>query len=282
MNTPVLYIVFNRPDVTGESFKVLEQIKPKKLYIAADGPRAYKSNDDALCNAVKKIVENISWECVVNKLYQPINLGCGKAVSKAISWFFEHEEQGIILEDDIIADLSFFTFAEEMLEKYKTNSNVMHINGCNFQNGVKRGNGSYYFSALPHVWGWASWRRAWINYDFNLSDLNYFYNLKKINNYFQQKNIQQHWLEIFFKMNRKWIDTWDYQWNYAIWNSNGSVITPNTNLIKNIGFNSNATHTTDASSKFSNLITHKIENIAHPTAFRIDAEADFTTHQYCN
>lgn len=282
LETPILYIVFNRPDVTSQSFSMLAQIKPTRLYIAADGPRASRETDAKLCDEVKQITENITWPCTVKRLYQPVNLGCGKAVSNAITWFFEQEAQGIIIEDDIIPNESFFAFATEMLNKYRDDQSIMHINGCNFQSGVPRSDGSYYFSAFPHVWGWASWRRAWKHYDFNLSDLNYFYNLKKINTYFKPKHIQNHWLEIFFKMNRKWLDTWDYQWNYAIWNNAGKVITPNVNLIRNIGFGEAATHTTDTNSKFANLETQALQSIIHPSSLLINERADIETYIYCN
>jgi hypothetical protein len=209
-------------------------------------------------------------------------LGCGKGVSTAINWFFKHEEKGIIIEDDIVPDLSFFTYCETLLDYYENDASIMHINGCNFQSSKKHGDGSYYFSAFPHVWGWATWRRAWNLYDFNLSDLNYFYNLKKLNYYFDSKKIINTWHEILFKMNRKWMDTWDYQWNYAIWNNKGKVIVPNINLIKNIGFSENATHTKDITSKFSNMQSKSISEIIHPTSKIINKEADERSYYYSN
>jgi hypothetical protein len=168
------------------------------------------------------------------------------------------------------------------LEYYRHDESVMHINGCNFQQGIARSNGSYYFSAFPHVWGWAGWRRAWSHYDFNLSDLNYFYNLKKLQHYFKKRKIVNSWYEIFFKMNRKWLDTWDYQWNYAIWNNKGKVITPNVNLISNIGFGAAATHTFEADSKFANRPVQSIGPIYHPQDVAINTEADLFTFDYCN
>jgi hypothetical protein len=280
-NTPILFIIFNRPDVTKIVFERIREIKPLKLYVAADGARNDKLVESELCNQARAIIEAIDWPCNIKKLYREENLGCGKAVSSAISWFFEQEEKGIIIEDDILADLSFFAFCENLLEQYKDDKNVMAINGCNFQQGIKHGDGTYYFSAFPHVWGWATWRRAWKRYDFNLSDLNYFYNLNKLKRYFKSKETIDFWHEIFFKMNRKAIDTWDYQWNYAIWNSGGKVITPNVNLIRNIGFGKEATHTFDETSKFSNLKVSSIESILHPSSTKINEIADLYTQANC-
>ncbi len=278
-NTPVLFIIFNRPEVTQVTFEKLRQLRPSKLYVAADGPRKEKQEEEELCRKTRNIIDTINWPCDVKKLYRENNLGCGKGVSGAIDWFFEEEEMGIILEDDILADDSFFEYCSALLERYKDDASVMHINGCNFQHGNKRGDGSYYFSAFPHVWGWASWRRAWRVYNFNLSDLNYFYNLNKLSYYFKSKKITDHWQEIFFKMNRKWLDTWDYQWNYSIWNHKGKVITPNVNLISNIGFGTNATHTLDRNSPFSALETRAIGTLVHPQSTLINTEADIFTFE---
>lgn len=279
--TPILLVIFNRPDVTQKVLDRIREVKPAKLYIAADGPRPGREGEEELCKQTRQVAEQVDWTCEVKKLYRDRNLGCGKAVSGAVSWFFEQEEQGIILEDDIMPDLSFFEYCARLLRDYRSDASVMHINGCNFQEGRERGDGSYYFSAFPHVWGWAGWRRSWKHYDFNLSDLNYFYNLKKINRYFPEKNIQNKWLEIFFRMNRKQIDTWDYQWNYAIWNAGGKVITPNVNLISNIGFGAGATHTTETESKFANMKTGSLHDLVRPTGTAIDHRADLQTFSYC-
>jgi hypothetical protein len=279
-NTPILFIIFNRPNVTKRVFERIRAIKPSRLYVAADGPREFKNGEYELCQEARSIVNAVDWPCEVKKLYRQNNLGCGKAVSDAISWFFMQEEMGIILEDDVQPDLSFFAYCAELLERFKDDKKVMHINGCNFQNGIKRGNGSYYFSAFPHVWGWAGWRRAWSHYDFNLSDLNFFYNQKKMQYYFSDKTLINSWHEIFFKMNRKWLDTWDYQWNYAIWNNQGKVISPNVNLISNIGFGADATHTIDTDSRYADLGTASLPIIEHPETVTIDKEADSYTYNY--
>jgi hypothetical protein len=273
LDTPILFIIFNRPDVTEEVFNVIKKHQPKQLFIAADGPRSGSLEDLELCKETRSVINKIDWPCELKTLFRDQNLGCGLAVSSSISWFFEHVEEGIILEDDCLPNDSFFTFCEILLEKYRNTDNVMHIGGSNFQFGTKYSNSSYYFSAIPHVWGWASWRRAWKLYDYNLSDLNIFLNKNKISNYISDKKTYNFWFEIFCKMNQKKIDTWDYQWQYAIWNNNGLSIIPSENLIKNIGFGINATHTKEQH-EFSKMPTQEIHQIVFNNDIKINREAD--------
>jgi hypothetical protein len=281
LNTPILFLIFNRPQPTQRVFERIREMKPAKLYVAADGPRNGRPEEAGICEQTRKIIDGVDWPCEVKTLFRSENLGCGRAVSSAVSWFFSEVERGIILEDDILPHPDFFPYCELMLEKYKDRQDVMHINGCNFQEGKLRGDGSYYFSGFPHVWGWASWRRAWKHYDFNLSDLNYFYNLKKIKKYIKEPASINRWYEIFFKMNRKLIDTWDYQWNYAVWNEGGRVITPNVNLIENIGFGAGATHTTETESKFAQMKTFALPVVVDPSEVSINQAADQQTMLYC-
>ena len=174
IDTPLLFIIFNRPDVTLRVFNELKKQKPKYLFIAADGPRAGFEDDIDKCKRVREVVLNeIDWDCEVKTLFRDLNLGCGHAVSGAIDWFFENVEKGIILEDDCLPNKSFFYFCENLLESYKENDEVFAISGANFQD-KKIGKASYFFSKYLYVWGWATWRRAWENYDFDLSGLENF------------------------------------------------------------------------------------------------------------
>jgi len=171
-NTPILFLVFNRPNTTQRVFNVIRQVKPKQLFVAADGPRRDKGADEEKCEATREIVKQIDWDCEVKTLFREENLGCGKAVSSAITWFFENVEEGIILEDDCLPNLDFFGYCEELLDRYRDNREVMFIGGDNFQKGKKWGDASYYFSAYNHVWGWATWKRTWDIYDFKLDSIN--------------------------------------------------------------------------------------------------------------
>lgn len=266
-------VLFNRPALTKQVFEEVRKYKPERLYIAADGPRENVPGEREKCEEVRSVVSAIDWECKVFKLFREVNLGCGKAVSSAISWFFEHEDEGIILEDDCVPAPSFFDYCSELLLYHRYHERVMHIGGSNFHFGKTFGEASYYYSAIPHVWGWATWRRAWKYYDFNLSDLNFFLNRNVIERYVGKGKIHDFWMEVFCKMNQKKIDTWDYQWHYAMWNYNGVSIIPQVNLIKNIGFGSDATHTTEEH-VYAAMKTGSIGEIIHPKSISINFEAD--------
>ena len=157
----VLFVVFNRPDTTKRVFEAIRLAKPKRLYITTDGPRPNMPDDVQLCKQTREIVSVVDWDCEVKTLFREENAGCKNGVSAAINWFFDHEEEGIILEDDCLPANSFFKFCDTLLEKYRYDTRVRHITGCNLQFGKKWGDASYYFSNLTNGWGWASWRRAW-------------------------------------------------------------------------------------------------------------------------
>lgn len=270
-NTPILFLVYNRPDVTKKILHIITQIRPSKLYIAADGPK--NELDKIKCLLVKKIITDLASKFNIRTLFQEKNLGCGKAVSTAINWFFQNEEKGIILEDDTLPNLSFFYFCEELLIRYENNLEIMHISGLNWQDGNIRGENSYYFSAYPGIWGWATWRNRWMKYDYNLSELKNFITSKKIKEITSNQKEQDYHIKTFNSSNK--IDTWDHQWKFTIFNSSGLCITPNKNLVSNIGFGKNATHTR----KYVNFLAHRktLEMkfpLKHPTSIEINLLAD--------
>jgi ADP-heptose:LPS heptosyltransferase len=272
--TPILFLVFNRPDTTALVFERIKAIKPRQLFIAADGARIDTINELELCEKTREIIHDINWDCEVKTLFRTKNLGCGKAVSEAISWFFEHVEQGIILEDDCLPHLTFFNYCETLLNVYKNDLSVFHIGGTNFQFGRQRGNGSYYFSKYPHVWGWATWKRAWEGYDIKMSD----YPKAK-----STLKIEPYWQDIFATMYQYPIDTWDHQWFFHVVKQNGKAIIPNQNLVVNIGFRPDATHTTSCPNWLKkHSINHAgLSEIQHPTRKDCDKKADnytFKTH----
>jgi ADP-heptose:LPS heptosyltransferase len=276
IHTPVLFIIFNRPDVTSLVFNEIKKAQPKQLFVAADGPRANRPADIELCRETRAIIDLVDWPCEVKTLFREHNLGCGDAVSSAITWFFEQVEEGIILEDDCLPHPTFFSYCQDLLEYYRNNPKVMHIGGVNFQNDHKRGDASYYFSGITHVWGWASWRRAWQLYNFNVSDFYTFVRDEKIYDYFPNEKLALHWLQNFKSMYYHQIDTWDHQWSYAVLNNGGLSIVPNTNLISNIGFREDATHTSSSNSVYANAKTSAIQfPLKHPLKVELNQEADY-------
>jgi hypothetical protein len=241
-DTPILFLVFNRPQTTQIVFDEIKKIKPAKLFIAADGPRDFVPHEIAKCNEVKKIVSSIDWPCEINTLFRENNLGCKMAVSGAISWFFEHVDSGIILEDDCQPDLSFFHFCSELLLEYENDNEVMLIGGNNFHKNELDISSSYYFTNYPHIWGWATWKRAWKYYDLDISDYCEVLKDSYYDNLFQSKSEKKYWLGVFNNVAKGKINTWDYQLTYAIWKNRGKSITPVINLIRNIGLNGGSTH----------------------------------------
>jgi len=271
--TPILFIIFNRPDTAEKVFNAIKKIKPKKLFVSADGPRENKPGEKEKCLATRKIIDQVDWECEVYKKYSDVNLGCKLGVSSGIDWFFKNVEQGIILEDDCLPAQSFFKFCEELLEKYKNNDKIMMISGDNFQNGRQRGDGSYYFSKFSHIWGWATWRRAWEHYSVNMEGYPKFKQDKKINAIWSKEYIRKYWLDTFDQAYENKIDTWDYQWAFSIWKMDGLCVIPNYNLISNIGFRDDATHTKSAN-KLANQKIQSMDIIKHPFKIEQNKKAD--------
>lgn len=271
--SPVLFIIFNRPGTTGQVFERIREAKPTRLYVAADGPRASKQNEDALCSLTRSIIDGVDWPCEVKTLFRNENLGCKEAVSSAIDWFFEHEEEGIILEDDCLPAPTFFSFCDTMLEKYRYDTRVRHITGCNLQFGKKWGDASYYFSNMTHVWGWAGWRRVWADYDKTLNRYNddVAENLRVI---FPDPFIVSSLKTIFEEVKEGKIDTWDYQLDFANFFNSGLTIIPNENLISNIGFGNGATHTLDKDDIYANIPLGEITQITHPKYVLPEKRAD--------
>jgi hypothetical protein len=282
LKTPVLFLVFNRPEPTQKVFDAIRAQQPKRLYIAADGPRQSRPDDIQKCAATKKLVmDAIDWDCEIKILFRDRNLGCGKGVSEAIGWFFENEEEGIILEDDCLPSDSFFFFCEQMLDKYREDEQVMHINGTRFGNAFKPGIASYYFSNYVHVYGWATWRRAWQHYTFDIP-IETGEKFKKIlRKKFRDIVERDLWSIAFAKMAAHEIDTWDQQWVYSIYNFNGIAITPAVNLVSNIGFGAGveATHTHDFMVGIAALPVSTLKNIVHPQKIKVSNRFDRYTYK---
>jgi len=275
--TPILFLIFNRPDTTKKVFEEIRRLQPKTLYVAADGPRLSIAGEKQDCLATREIINEVDWDCKVLTLFRAENLGCRVAVSSAIDWFFEHVEEGIILEDDCLPDQSFFWFCQDLLAYYRHENRVMHISGSNYQFGRKIGDASYYFSRLAHIWGWATWRRAWQLYDVNMKSFPKFLEEDRIKKIFEEPIVQRNWIKNLSKI-YKGANTWDYQWAYANLINNSYCIIPNENLISNIGFGKKSTHTFNKDDVLANLPLGSIDKLKHPASFEYATEADHFTN----
>jgi len=272
--TPVLFIIFNRIETAQQVFDAIKKRQPKYLYIAADGPRSNKEGEAEKCQKVRDLVKQIDWDCELKTLFQNQNLGCAKGVSTAITWFFDNVEQGIILEDDCLPHPDFFPYCEELLNKYKDNEEIMLISGDNFQDGIKRGEASYYFSGYINIWGWASWRRAWQGYDlylknYVLSDFKY-----DIQPYLSSWKERQVWIDKFLMMKKQGNNTWDYQLGFHMWKNKGLCIIPNVNLISNIGVYGGTHYYAKNNTTNLALETNSILPLIHTSSIYQNKEAD--------
>jgi hypothetical protein len=275
MRSPLLFLVFNRPAPTARVFETIRAAKPQRLYVAADGPRTTRAGEAEQCALTRQVVMAVDWDCKVQTLFRDENLGCKQAVSRAIDWFFEHEEEGIILEDDCLPVPSFFRFCDEMLERYRSDPRVGLVSGDNFQFGREYGSASYYFTRYAHIWGWASWRRAWLHYDRDARIWPAFRDAGGLQRVFGSRRAEiQHWRAVLDDLYAGKIDTWDHQLNLTLWSQGMVSVVPQRNLIRNIGFGEGATHTKSVS-KFADMAVKEMEfPLRHPTSFETCSAAD--------
>lgn len=274
LTVPILFMIFNRPDTTKGVFEAIRKAKPPKLFVAADGPRPNKPGEWEKCQKVREIATAVDWDCEVKTLFRDTNLGCKVGVSRAIDWFFQHVEEGIILEDDCLPTQSFFWFCQELLEKYRYDERVMMISGDNFQFGRKRTDYSYYFSRFTHIWGWASWRRAWKHFDVNMKLWPEIRDGGWLNDWLGDKKSVEYWTQIFEKVYKGKIDTWDYQWTFSCWVQNGLSVLPNVNLVSNIGLGIESTHTHKHSPLANMPVLPMGFPLKHPPFLLCDSKAD--------
>jgi hypothetical protein len=273
--SPVLFIVFNRPDVTERVFQAIKEARPSKLYVAADGPRKNRPGEEELCARARHVASQVDWPCEVHTKFNDQNLGCKEGVVSAINWFFENEQEGIILEDDCLPTPDFFRFCDTLLERYRYDTRVRHIGGTNYQRQLIRGESTYYFSRLTHIWGWATWRRVWATYDKNLQNTTPDEVSNAVFDLFDDAAIADFWKNKTLDLKHNRIDTWDYQLQIAAFLSNAVGAIPNTNLISNIGFGEAATHTHNSNDRNANLPTGQLHHdLIHPRHYLPCKEAD--------
>lgn len=278
---PILFLVFNRPDLTRRVFARIREVKPSKIFIAADGPRKDFPGEDEICAQTRLIVDEIDWPCELQTLFRDENLGCKMAVSSAISWFFNHVEQGIILEDDCLPHISFFQFCGELLNKYSTDEHVVAIHGTNFQFGSRRSRDSYYFSRYADIWGWATWRRSWQKYDVTMKSWDQFHEGQQLMDLFGNDQAAEYWRERFDKTAKGEVDTWDYQWIFSCLLQRGMSIVPKVNLVSNIGFGVSATHTRSWNKVLASMPTRAMHfPLRHPNSVCTDDAADRSMFLY--
>lgn len=277
--TPIILIIYKRLGTTLKVFERIKQIKPTKLYLIADGPKNIEEGKK--CLEVRNIIENIiDWKCDLIKVYSDTNLGCAKRIQTGLDYVFENEEMAVILEDDTLPDPSFFNFCEELLKRYKDDLRVAHISGCNLYSNAVNFKESYCFSSVVNIWGWATWKRSWKNFDLSMSSWQDDDQISLLNNWcvsHRQKNGLRKMFDLHCKNDDPW--TWDYQWIYSCWKNNGLSINPSSNLVSNIGIGPNATNT--KSSVDIEIYPSTLGAISFPLRHpNITRNTDFETNYY--
>lgn len=276
LTTPIVFIIFNRPDLTQKVFSEIAMVEPTKLFIIGDGPRIDKVGERNTVESTREIIQQVDWDCEVITNYSNVNLGCKKRISSGLDWVFKQVEEAIILEDDCLPEPTFFRFCQEMLEHYRHNKRISMISGSNFSSSYTRTDRSYHFSKYSMIWGWASWRDRWAeSYDVNLLDWPRIRDEKRLADMLGNKREVRYWRKIFERLYCGEIDSWAYQWGFANLLGKRMSIVPKVNLISNIGCGENATHTTNSESRLANLERNPISfPVIHPNDISIDVYAD--------
>ena len=266
---PVCLIIFRRPDCTRRVLEALATVKPKRLFVVADGPRTDHPSDIPACTETRRLIEEIDWPCELTRNYSDVNMGCGRRPASGISWLFSQVEEAIIIEDDCVPDPSFFQFCAELLAKYRDDGRVMHISGCTYRRGDAPISESYYFSRAPACWGWATWRRAWQNYDNTVRRWPEFKDGAILMDCLQNERNAAEYAAALEQAYTQLGECsfWDYQWGFTCFINSGLSAYPRSNLVSNVGFGVDATHTHDPSSNEAALPTKPMRfPLAHPHA----------------
>lgn len=273
MNTPILFLIYNRPEYTEKVYKSIKEAKPSKLFVHADGPKGAKPEDIELCKRTREIVNNVDWDCELKTLFRDENLGCKLGVNSGITWFFKNVDEGIILEDDCLPTKSFFEYCERLLSKYRYNNRIMMISGSNPATAIYDMKSDYFFSHFYHVWGWATWKRAWAKMDINLSSwpkykkdnfLDRFYHHSQKNRRFSEK--------MFDEVYNKKTSVWAIQWSYSCLTNNGFAILPKYNLVCNIGLSGD--HNMNPDQLFLKTKDIDFNSLVHPKDISIQGDIE--------
>lgn len=275
VKTPVAMIIFNRYDNAHQVLMQIRNAQPEELYIIADGPRAHKAGEAEKCAKTRSIVDEVDWKCNVHRIFSDVNLGCAKRVTSGLNEVFKEQERALIFEDDCIPSMSFFRFADEMLERYQNEDKIMLVSGNNkCFDPAKKSEGSvitdsaceesYFFSKQAQIWGWATWRRAWEKMDLSMSDWPQLRKEKLVEKIYSKPGYRYYWKAAFDYVYNGHTNSWAFPWNLTVWRNDGYSIVPKVNLIRNAGFDADATHTS-GKSIFENLDYGQLEfPLKHP------------------
>ncbi|MDA8387627.1 MAG: hypothetical protein M0Z58_03045 [Nitrospiraceae bacterium] len=276
----MVFFIFKRPDVTEKVFAEIAGAKPPKLFVVADGPGKDRPGEAKACAAARAIIDRVDWDCEVRTNYSDINMGGPRRIPNGMDWVFDSVEEAIILEDDCLPHPSFFRFCEELLQRYRDDERIAVISGNNFQFGRKRTAYSYYFSRYNHIWGWATWRRAWKNYDAGMTTWPKIRDGKWLRDFLGNKRAARYWSGMFNALYEGKKDHWDFRWTFACWRHRALTVLPNVNLVSNIGWGKEAQSAKDPKNILAAMRTGPMEfPLSHPPFLLRDSAADNFTER---
>lgn len=279
LKTPVALLIYKRPSTTEKVFEAIRQAKPPQLLVIANAPRPDQPGEAEKCAATRAIIDRVDWDCQVFKNYADTFLSCKDRISSGLDWVFETVDRAIVLEDDCVPDPSFFRFCDEMLERYQDDERVTSIAGTSYQIQRQRSQYSYYFSHYNLLWGWATWRRVWQHYDVNMKLWPEIRDSGWLVDCLGNEQTANHWSRSF-ERTYNGFDTWDDQWVLSCWIQSGLSIVPNVNLVSNIGFGNESTHTKDSFDWRAAMPTAPIAfPLKHPEFVIRDVQADIAIQE---
>ena len=272
LSTPVILIIFKRPQLTERVLQAIAAVKPETLLVIADGPRPDRPEEAAACAAARAVIDRVDWPCRVLKNYSDVNLGCGIRPGTGLTWAFSLVEEAIVLEDDSVPLPSFFRYCEELLERYRHDQRVMHIGGTTLRQLPLPIRESYYFSQFNVCAGsWATWRRAWTHFDPAVARWPPLRDTPWLEDLVADPLAAKHWAEVFDRAHAQngQVSYWDHQWTFACWAQEGLSILPRTNLAVNVGGGPDSTHMTAYDDPILNVPVAEMEfPLRHPAEVR--------------
>ncbi len=258
LSTPVVFLIFNRPETTQEAFEQIAEAEPPELYVVADGPRDEYPEDKRRCDRTRAIIDEVDWECDVHRNFADENLGLRRRIPTGLNWVFNQVTEAIILEDDCVPNHSFFKFCDAMLEEYRDDERVVNITGTNFLGEWKSDVQDYHFSTHGSVWGWATWSACWDTYDVSMELWSDPEVRERIADFISD-DAQYYWRrQRYWETYKGELPTWDFQWGFARQINSGLSIVPAKNLVSNIGFGDGATNTGNSRLPQANIPRRKM------------------------
>jgi len=276
LRTPIVLLCFNRPAKTQSVMQTIRAVRPHRLFVVADGPRAGVVGEVENCAAVRRITTEVDWPCEVLTDFAPQNLGCYRRVSSGLDWAFGQSEELIILEDDCLAQPEFFAFCDELLERYRHDERIFAISGDNFQKGPPRTPDSYYFSRIFHCWGWAGWRRSWQSVDLAMAQWPHLRDGGWLEDALADRDLVAYFTRAFDETYHGRNSSWAFRASFSSLAQGRINILPNVNLVCNIGLDDDATHTA-GQGHMERAVGQLKFPLRHPASFIVDRQADSTT-----